>query len=581
MSQKRIYSLGHWPCTALAAVAIAICPIGHAQENSEGSAALSSVDNDTAPQDKTNSELAASLAQIAEYESTLGDLRKIRDASKGVRQDILDARVTRTLDQLISLVRATAKTYIDSQPKEGAPPKPDAAVVLLVETLPSHINDELAYIQRGLELPRPEQSALEQAALIADLEVSARTHDKLIDALTANNAIAADLGMDTGAAEASVRKQILRGAENASAYLDVTMVQLEKLRRQLTTLPKNEELAAKIAVTEKHMLAVAEILRKRAKRMAEIGLDTASINAQLIAATGAITTEIFDLNVITGIATDFFDGITDWISDNGARLTFQLLIFMIILGVAWKAAALGEIVTKRALGSMKISLTQLLQRMIVSATRSIILVLGLLIGLSQLGISLGPLLAGLGIAGFIIGFALQDSLSNFASGLMILIYRPFDVGDVVDVNGAFGTVRHMSLVNTTVLTFDNQTLVVPNNQVWQNIIKNLTSQPTRRVDLVFGISYADDIEKAERVLNEIVSANGKVLDEPETMIRLHQLGESSVNFIVRPWVKTEDYWETYWAITREVKLRFDRDGISIPFPQRDVHLFTESPATQK
>ena len=198
--------------------------------------------------------------------------------------------------------------------------------------------------------------------------------------------------------------------------------------------------------------------------------------------------------------------------------------------------------------------------------------LGILIGLSQLGVSLGPLLAGLGIAGFIVGFALQDSLSNFASGLMILIYRPFDVGDTVDVNGAFGTVRHMSLVNTTVLTYDNQTLIVPNNQVWQNIIKNLTDQKIRRVDMTFGISYGDDVEKAERVLHQIVTSWDRTLKEPEPMIHLHELGDSSVNFVVRPWVKTEDYWDTYWYITRQVKLRFDAEGITIPFPQRDVHL---------
>jgi small conductance mechanosensitive channel len=566
--------MGHWRLAALFAALLTICPIAQAQEKNPAESAASSAAADSTAQDQAREKMAANLAQIAEYQGALSELTAMRATAESTRQEILDARISRALDQLITLAQSTARTYIAARPEGSDKDASGVEIIKLIDSLPNYIGQQLAYIQRGLELPKPTQTALEQAALIADLEVSARKHDKLIDSLIANNAIAAEMGMDTRAAERSVSKQIVRGAENASAYLDVTMDQLGKLRRQLATLPRNEELIAKIAVTEKHMLAIADILRKRAKRMDELGLDTSPFNAQLIAATGAITTEIFDLNVITGIATDFFDSITDWLSDNGARITFQFVIFLIILGITWKVAAFGEIITKRALGSMKVSLSQLLQRMIISATRSIILVLGLLIGLSQLGISLGPLLAGLGIAGFIIGFALQDSLSNFASGLMILIYRPFDVGDVVDVNGAFGTVRHMSLVNTTVLTFDNQTLVVPNNQVWQNIIKNLTSEATRRVDLMFGISYADDIDKAERVLQEIVSANSMVLSEPEATIRLHQLGESSVNFVVRPWVKTEDYWNTYWAITREVKLRFDREGISIPFPQRDVHLYT-------
>jgi small conductance mechanosensitive channel len=215
--------------------------------------------------------------------------------------------------------------------------------------------------------------------------------------------------------------------------------------------------------------------------------------------------------------------------------------------------------------------------MILSTTRTVIIAVGLLIALSQLGISLGPLLAGLGIAGFVIGFALQDSLSNFASGMMILIYKPFDVGDLVEVGSVFGTVRHMSLVNTTVLTIDNQTLIVPNNVIWQNVIKNVTAQDTRRVDMTFGIGYSDDIPKAERIFEEIIKTHESVLANPEPMVRLHELGDSSVNFVVRPWVKTDDYWPVYWDITRAVKLAFDAQGITIPFPQRDVHMFNESP----
>ena len=207
--------------------------------------------------------------------------------------------------------------------------------------------------------------------------------------------------------------------------------------------------------------------------------------------------------------------------------------------------------------------------------------LGLLIAVSQLGISLGPLLAGLGIAGFVIGFALQDTLSNFAAGMMILFYRPFDVGDVVEAGGVFGTVNSMSLVNTTILTFDNQTLVVPNNKIWGDVIKNLNSQRQRRVDMMFGVSYADDIPLVERLLNEVVASHELVLAHPEPVIRLHELGDSSVNFIVRPWVNSEDYWAVYWDITREVKMRFDAEGVSIPFPQRDVHLYTESAGFQE
>ena len=156
--------------------------------------------------------------------------------------------------------------------------------------------------------------------------------------------------------------------------------------------------------------------------------------------------------------------------------------------------------------------------------------------------------------------------------MMILAYRPYDVGDLIEAGGVSGRVSHMSLVNTTILTFDNQTLVVPNGKIWGDVIKNLTYQKQRRVDMKFRISYADDPDHAERVLRQIVADHEKTLDDPGPLIKLHELNESSVDFIVRPWTKTADYWDVYWDITREVKRRFDAEGISIPVPQRDLHI---------
>lgn len=217
-----------------------------------------------------------------------------------------------------------------------------------------------------------------------------------------------------------------------------------------------------------------------------------------------------------------------------------------------------------------------MQDFFVALSSKAVWVIGFLIALSQLGINLTPVLAGFGVAGVVIGFALQDTLSNFASGMMLLIYRPFDVGDFVNAGGVDGKVNHMSLVSTTIRTFDNQTLIVPNKTIWGNVIKNVTHERTRRVDMIFSIGYGDDILKAEKVLNDIVLAHAKVLKDPEPTIKLHTLNSSSIDFVVRPWVSTDDYWDVYWDITREVKLRFDRENISIPFPQQDVHLYTHT-----
>ena len=203
---------------------------------------------------------------------------------------------------------------------------------------------------------------------------------------------------------------------------------------------------------------------------------------------------------------------------------------------------------------------------------------GLMVVLSALGIDISPVFALFGGAAFILAFALQDTLGNLFSGLMIMINRPFDVGDYVQAGGVAGTVRSVSIVTTTVVTPDNQVIIIPNRSVWNNVITNVTGSSTRRVDLMFGIAYSDSIEDAQRVLEETVAAHELVLAEPAPVIRVHELGDSSVNFICRPWVRTADYWTVFWDLHRQVKEAFDANGISIPFPQRDVHLHQAAPA---
>jgi len=155
---------------------------------------------------------------------------------------------------------------------------------------------------------------------------------------------------------------------------------------------------------------------------------------------------------------------------------------------------------------------------------------------------------------------------------MILVYRPYDVGDLVDVAGAFGTVDAMTIVSTTLRKPDNQKVVIPNNMIWGDIITNITGTSKRRVDMVFGIGYSDDIAKAQKILEEILANHEAILKDPAPVVKVHELADSSVNFVVRPWVATENYWDVHWDITRSVKEQFDAQGVSIPFPQRDVHM---------
>lgn len=264
--------------------------------------------------------------------------------------------------------------------------------------------------------------------------------------------------------------------------------------------------------------------------------------------------------------------IRDWLlsTDGGLNLLIKLAVFFAaLLGLVALARITGRWARRAAHRSPRIS--RLLENFIELAVFWLLLAMGILLVLSLMGVSVTPLFALIGGASFVLAFALQSTLGNLAAGLMIMFSRPFDEGDFVDIGGVAGTVRSVGMMSTTVITPDNQVIIVPNSNVWGNVITNTTTA-TRRVDMTFGIGYDDDIETAQRVLEETVRNHPKVLKSPEPVIRVAELAASSVNIIVRPWVMGEDYWEVYWDLTRKVKEAFDTNGISIPFPQQDVNV---------
>jgi len=192
--------------------------------------------------------------------------------------------------------------------------------------------------------------------------------------------------------------------------------------------------------------------------------------------------------------------------------------------------------------------------------------------LGQLGIQTTSFIAIIGAAGLAIGLSLQASLSNLASGVMIIFFRPFKVGDFVEAGGVSGVVEGIQIFSTQMRTADNKAIIVPNASITSSNITNYSAKDERRVDLVFGIGYDDDIKQAKKVLTDIVKKDKRILEDPAPVIAVSELADSSVNFVVRPWVKTEDYWGVYFDLTEAVKLKFDKEGISIPYPQQDVHM---------
>ena len=261
--------------------------------------------------------------------------------------------------------------------------------------------------------------------------------------------------------------------------------------------------------------------------------------------------------------------------DGGIRVAIRAGIILASLAGLLIVARLMRGLAGRWFGKVR-NLSKLLQTFLAVVVYWLTIAFGLMIVLSALGVDVTPLFALVGGASFIMAFAMQDTLSNLAAGLMIMFNRPFDEGDYVDIAGTGGTVKSVSVVSTTVTTPDNQVIVIPNSKVWGNVITNVTASDTRRVDLTFGIGYDDFIEEAQRVLEETVHAHPMVLKDPEPVIRVNALGASSVDFVCRPWVKAADYWTVFWDLTRQVKENFDRAGISIPYPQTDMHIHMRS-----
>ncbi len=384
------------------------------------------------------------------------------------------------------------------------------------------------------------------------------------------------IGMDVKKRREIFIRLLYDRVDELSGRLELALDRIDELETRRKETPDDTNVAKLLIAAKKSLDTNTAGMNVVLGVLETLELDTAVYRTQLVTTTRDISSGLLDTGVAISLLGRTLKKVTDWLMDSGPKYLVKLLLLVSILFVFRFASRIVRTGLEKALDASNLNLSQLAHRMIVSIASNLVMLFGILVALSQLGISLGPLLAGLGVVGVIVGFALQDTLGNFAAGVMILLYRPYDMGDLIDVGGVFGKVDKMSLVSTSLLTLDNQLFVVPNSKIWGDVIKNVTAQDTRRVDMVFGISYSDDIPKAESILEDILQSHDKVLDTPESMVRLHTLGASSVDFVVRPWVKVDDYWDVYWDVTRTVKLRFDEEGVSIPFPQRDVHVYNQN-----
>jgi small conductance mechanosensitive channel len=250
----------------------------------------------------------------------------------------------------------------------------------------------------------------------------------------------------------------------------------------------------------------------------------------------------------------------------GIRLGIALAIFIVGRWIArWLTSVVRKLMTK---SNMDVMLINFLGNLVYT----VLILVVVMATLDHLGIKTTSLLAVFGAAGLAIGLALKDSLSNFSSGVMIILFRPFKVGDFIEAGGASGVVEEVRMFATIMRTGDNRQIIVPNGQIYSGTITNYSAKSTRRIDLVFGIGYGDDLAKAKKIIADIMQQDERILPDPAPGIALGELADSSVNFNVRPWVKSEDYWPVRADLLEKIKLAFDANGISIPYPQQDVYM---------
>lgn len=271
-------------------------------------------------------------------------------------------------------------------------------------------------------------------------------------------------------------------------------------------------------------------------------------------------------------ANDLTGKIWELITIYGIKVIAAIAIF--IIG-QWIAKGVRGLVRRMM---RKAQVDQTLRRFIGNLTYIVLLAFIIIAALGQLGIQTTSFIAILGAAGLAIGLALQGSLANFAAGFLMIVFRPIRVGDYIEGAGVAGTVEEIQIFTTTLVTPDNKTVIIPNAGLTGGNIVNWTFKGTRRVDMVFGIGYDDDIDKAKKIMADVLAEENCILKDPAPQIAMLELADSSVNFVVRPWVNASDYWGVYMSVTEKIKKAFDANGISIPYPQRDIHIYQHSAA---
>jgi len=504
----------------------------------------------------------------------------------------MERSVTGLNPQELSLLRVRANGYVKEMHQDQAEfldllsdlQQDDQPVDSLLEAFEGFLTEEARAYARSIDRDIQRSDRLRERRLLtpqedlSELDLLMQENEARLDSAIAGQIHTLE-GADAAGLDATRFWDVLDTFmvdrfENNVGRLRLAMVDRTRQRQRVRQLGRTgasegELLTARARLqgAETRVQTLVVSLYRQADLLDRRGRETAQYRQLLIRATGEVTGDILDPKVFFGLVQDFISGMWIWIKDNGLTLLTRLLILMgFILLFRWGLGLLWHLLRFTGLLKMHRLLADMAGRMI----QPIGSLLGLVVGLSMLGVNPAHLVTGLGVAGIIIGLALQDSMANLAAGFFILMYRPYDVDDIVSAGSVVGTVKQMGLANTTIVTFDRKRLYVPNRKIWSDVIENHSAEPVRRVEALVKVGYGQDLDRAFGAIRSLLQEHEVVLSEPEPLLYVKDFGDSWLDVAVWCYVPSAKWWATKANLPRLIRLKFEEEGIEIPVPSREI-----------
>ena len=514
------------------------------------------------------------LAQVNEMRSEIRALKIQIERAKGENKFALEfelqEKVVSTMDQLFGLAGVLERQNEAGIDTENLRDEVVSLVITASNAADQAIDTAIDAFSRGRSTSAEfagfdriefEQSSVDQLEWIKMLF---KTKGKTILEIDR-------LGLKTENHKTDFVNRLVPFADTLSGQIRLISKEKSAIETTASGQPLSPELDLQLRALRTRELGTLNTLSAIVILMDKADLDTTRYR-QLLLQTGEVSTDLFNPRIVLGILKSELIKMAGHARDNVGAYVTRTIIFLLILLVFKLIANLVSYLILKSFESKRVETSRLMQEMLLALSSKGIMLLGFLVALGQLGVEITALLTGLGIAGFIVGFALQDTLANFAAGIMILGYRPFDVDDIIEAGGVIGKVSKMSLVSTTILTFDNQTLILPNNKIWGDVIKNITLQKNRRIDMEFRVDYSEDIEQVKQLILQVIDGHEKILDDPAATVEMDQMTPSALIFVVRPWVERANYWSVKWELLRTIKEKLDKQGIKIPVARAGIEI---------